>query len=529
MKNPLMLFGALGIGAGLMYFLDPDRGKRRRAVIRDRAVHLSNEANRKLNKTGVDLRNRFQGVWFEAEKLFENETPTDEQLEEKIRTFLGRLSSHPHAVKTEVKDGKVVLSGFVLADEERLVLNGISSICGVKEVENRLEAHEAKENHPKLQGADRRRNSIIEKQKKWSARTRILAAAAGGGLMIFGAKKRDAISSLLASAGVGLVAHSLVNKPVSEIISASGETAITVHKTITIDAPAERVFEVLKYPQYFPNFMSHVRLVEQLGEKQFFWLVDGIAGLPVEMATEVTEVVPNELIRWKNVGSERNGQNGFLRLEKVEEGKTRLHVEMKYQPLGGKFGHFVAGLFGSDPKSELDDDFLRLKTYIEKGKLPRDAAAIANEKRRKEMKVKEIMTKNPVFATLSTSLHDVAQMMSENDCGIVPIVETEEDRKPIGVITDRDIALRTIAHNKNPLNMIAGEVMTDTVVTVKPEFTVEDCVQVMEKNQIRRVLVIDDAGNLNGIVAQADIARMAPPFQTAELLKDVSMAQAMRA
>lgn len=139
------------------------------------------------------------------------------------------------------------------------------------------------------------------------------------------------------------------------------------------------------------------------------------------------------------------------------------------------------------------------------------------------MKVKEIMTESPAYVTLNASLHDVAQKMSENDCGIIPVIETEENKTPIGVITDRDLSLRTIAHNKNPLNMIAGEVMTEFVVSVKPEMSVEECVSTMEKNMIRRVLVVDDAGKLKGIVAQADIARMAPPFETAELLKDLSM------
>lgn len=141
------------------------------------------------------------------------------------------------------------------------------------------------------------------------------------------------------------------------------------------------------------------------------------------------------------------------------------------------------------------------------------------------MKVKEIMTANPAYATVRTSLPEIARLMSEKDCGVIPVIETETDKKPVGVITDRDIALRTIAHKKNPLNMIAGEVMTDSVVTVKPENTVEECVQVMENNQIRRVLVVDETGNLSGIVSLADIARMAPPFETAELVKDVSTAQ----
>lgn len=138
------------------------------------------------------------------------------------------------------------------------------------------------------------------------------------------------------------------------------------------------------------------------------------------------------------------------------------------------------------------------------------------------MKVEEIMTKNPAYATLDTSLHDVAQMMMDNDCGCIPVLETEENKNLIGMITDRDITIRTVAHNKNPLNMIVGEVMTDNVVTVTPETSIEDCCKVMEKNQIRRVAVVDNAGNLQGILAQADVARKAPATETAELVKDIS-------
>ncbi len=138
------------------------------------------------------------------------------------------------------------------------------------------------------------------------------------------------------------------------------------------------------------------------------------------------------------------------------------------------------------------------------------------------MKIEEIMTRDPAYATINTSLHEVAQKMADNDCGMIPVLETEENKKLVGVITDRDLALRTIAHNKNPLQMIAGEVMTDAVITVQPETSVEDCIATMERNQIRRVLVVDKAGSLTGIVAQADIARMAPPLETAELVKDVS-------
>jgi CBS domain-containing protein len=152
------------------------------------------------------------------------------------------------------------------------------------------------------------------------------------------------------------------------------------------------------------------------------------------------------------------------------------------------------------------------------------AAPVAAKKEVIKMKVKEIMKENPAFATLNTSLHNVAQMMMDNDCGCIPIVENRDSRKPLGVITDRDITLRTVAHNKNPLTMVAGEIMTDRPATVLPETDVDECVTMMERNQIRRIVVVDEAGDLVGMVAQADIARQAPPLETAELVKDISTA-----
>ena len=82
------------------------------------------------------------------------------------------------------------------------------------------------------------------------------------------------------------------------------------------------------------------------------------------------------------------------------------------------------------------------------------------------MKVEEIMTKNPACCTADSKLQEVAQMMVTNDCGCIPVVENEESKKPIGMITDRDITIRTVAEGKNPLDLTAGDVMSDQVITV---------------------------------------------------------------
>jgi len=138
------------------------------------------------------------------------------------------------------------------------------------------------------------------------------------------------------------------------------------------------------------------------------------------------------------------------------------------------------------------------------------------------MKVKDIMTENPACCTTTTSLQETARMMHDYDCGCIPVVEDMDSKKPIGTITDRDITIRTIAHGKNPMEMTAGEIMTTQVVTVTPDTSVEECGNAMEKNQIRRVVVVDENGACCGMVAQADIAINADQDTAAEVVQEVS-------
>jgi CBS domain-containing protein len=135
---------------------------------------------------------------------------------------------------------------------------------------------------------------------------------------------------------------------------------------------------------------------------------------------------------------------------------------------------------------------------------------------------RDIMSANPACCTPEQNTEDAAQMMVKHDCGEIPVVESKENRKPVGVITDRDIACRVVAAGKNPKQTRVYEVMTTPAVTIKPETSIDDCCRVMEKKQIRRVPVVDETGQCCGMVAQADIAKAAPTEQTAEVVKQVS-------
>jgi CBS domain-containing protein len=136
------------------------------------------------------------------------------------------------------------------------------------------------------------------------------------------------------------------------------------------------------------------------------------------------------------------------------------------------------------------------------------------------MLVKDIMSTTVACCSPETTLPEVARMMVDNDCGEIPVVR--ESGVPIGVVTDRDITCRAVANGMNPLQMVAGDCMTTPCVTVTPETSLEECIQSLEKNKIRRVPVVDEAGACCGMVSQADIARNAPKTETADVVRKVS-------
>jgi signal-transduction protein with cAMP-binding, CBS, and nucleotidyltransferase domain len=111
--------------------------------------------------------------------------------------------------------------------------------------------------------------------------------------------------------------------------------------------------------------------------------------------------------------------------------------------------------------------------------------------------------------------------MVEQDCGAVPVVESYETGRPVGVVTDRDITCRAVAEGRNPLELTAGEVMSQGCVTISAAASVADCCAALEQHQVRRVVVVDDAGACCGIVSQADIARHSKQ-KAGEVVREVS-------
>lgn len=136
------------------------------------------------------------------------------------------------------------------------------------------------------------------------------------------------------------------------------------------------------------------------------------------------------------------------------------------------------------------------------------------------MDLRSVMTATPAFCTTNTPLRDVARMMADNDCGLIPVVDG--NNAPIGVVTDRDIAVRMVAQGRDCTAATAADCMTKPVTTVDQDSTLSECCEVMEIKQVRRVPVVDTAGSLCGIVSLADVAHSGRDQTIAEVVKQVS-------
>jgi CBS domain-containing protein len=137
------------------------------------------------------------------------------------------------------------------------------------------------------------------------------------------------------------------------------------------------------------------------------------------------------------------------------------------------------------------------------------------------MLVKDIMTENPKCATPDMNLVSVAKIMKDCDCGAVPVTRSESDRQPIGIITDRDIAIRAVAEDMSPSKTKVRECMSESTITIAPNASVEECASLMKEKQVRRLVVVE-GGRIRGIVVQAQIARKASKDVAAETIRKIS-------
>ncbi len=134
-------------------------------------------------------------------------------------------------------------------------------------------------------------------------------------------------------------------------------------------------------------------------------------------------------------------------------------------------------------------------------------------------KISDLMSPNPCAIEADKPVAYAARMMKDEDVGLAPIVEGD---RLVGTLTDRDIVTRVVAEGKDPQSVAVREVASTSLVTIDPQEKLDEALELMARNQVRRLPVVEQDGRLVGVVAQADIAREAKEKQTGELVEEIS-------
>jgi uncharacterized membrane protein len=364
--------GAATVGGLLVYFLDPQTGRRRRALLKDRAANFVKEADRAIGKASRDLSNRARGTVAEARSRLPFRDVSDEVLVEQVRARIGRVVSFPHFVEVSARDGEVVLRGAVLESELDNLLSTASGIRHVSSVRDELKAYKRYQDIPGIHQAATRRRSTAP---GWTPAARLAMGVAGGALALYGGRSRG-VGRIARFAGLGLLARAFTNMNVSELLGISPGRGINVQKTITIDAPVQKVFQFLSNYPNLPQFLSHLQAIRRSGNNTSHWVAAGPAGWAVEWDAEITRYEPNKLLIWKSLPGSTIHTSGTLRLECLPGAATRVDINLSYVPPAGVLGHAVASLLGANPKQALDEDLNRLKVLLETGRVKADGTTI---------------------------------------------------------------------------------------------------------------------------------------------------------
>lgn len=363
--------GAVLIGAGLMYFLDPVRGRKRRARIGELATHARRVERELVGKGLRDASHRAHGVT-ERLKHLRPEESNDPVLASRVRAHLGRVAN-AHAIEVDVHDGRVVLRGPVETHQAIEAIRCARRVPGVRYVVDRLERREAGEAGEAGAAAppvERRRR----RPDSWTPAMRVSAIGLGTAAIALGAVERGLLGTLGLIGGGALAVRGITNRRLRAL---AVRDEIVVQKTLTVNAPIDKVYELWTRYAEFPRFMEHVRQVELLDGRSR-WTVDGPAGVALVFEVAVERRDGERIISWRSVGESPIRHEGRVRFDQVDGG-TRVDLRMCYQPPGGLIGHAVAHALRWDPKARLDDDMIRMKALLENGRTRAHRARVTLE------------------------------------------------------------------------------------------------------------------------------------------------------
>ena len=360
-----------------MYLMDPERGPRRRALLRDQFVSAATDLGNVVEPTLDDLSNRTGGLVYEARgRIFEGEV-TDHVLEQRVRAEMGRYVSHPGSLTVTASNGVVVLQGPVLKHEVEALMTAVATVPGVEEVINDMDEHKTRGDVPGLQGGD---VPPAKQPEVWPPAKRFLVGGSGSLLTAVGLKEGGLLGSLFSALGLAAVVRAVTDIQAKRLVGVdAGHRSVDVQKTINVNAPVEEVFRLWDNFENFPRFMGYVEEVRDLGNGRSHWVVKGPGPTTVSWDAAVTKRVPNEVIAWASGEATPVPNAGIVHFTPNQEGGTQIHIKMSYNPPVGAAGHAVADLLGYDPETMMHEDLARFKSLIEAGKTTANGQTVTRE------------------------------------------------------------------------------------------------------------------------------------------------------
>jgi osmotically-inducible protein OsmY len=220
MNPTISLIGGAGFGAGLMYFLDPDRGRRRRAMARDKARRWSRQARGAAETTVRDMSNRTRGAMASFSSWGKPASEvSDWVLIERVRSALGMVMSHPSSIDVYAMNGAVTIRGPVLMEEVEPIVSAVRRVDGVTHVDNQLEIHLEPGKIPDLQGTSRRASGprFELMQSNWSPAARAIMMVASSASLVYGLRERTPGTILFALLGGVLFLRSATNRELATL------------------------------------------------------------------------------------------------------------------------------------------------------------------------------------------------------------------------------------------------------------------------------------------------------------------------